>query len=580
MDLEAQAKTAETAKKTAITAMETLETQVGDLDKEVTQDRQALDALGDVTLEEEQASNALEKLDQTARELKALKAKFGRLETLEVEYQGKCQTYQTLSQTAKEEECHWHTLHTAFLDQQAGILAQTLEAGAPCPVCGACDHPNPAVLSASATTKEDVDAAKTVADEAREKAEKASGEAGKLKGNLEELEQAFTKEAAELLPVIEDVLMADLLESQEKTTKSQQKQAKAELAVITEKGKTAKTLKEKLPEKEATLTQHKADFETAKQTLAAQQASYDALTQQIQAQKNSLQYESHQQVSDVIAAEKTKMTAYEQQLKTAQELLQTCEAEKNTLEGKMASLVETQEEAVDLKKLQEDMDVCKTQETALKIQDRTLHARREHNQTLGASLQKNGDASTTTHTKLMWMESLSKTANGKLTGKERIALETFVQATYFDRVLVKASSRMMDMSQGQFDLIRRKEGGMQGQVGLDLDVIDHYNGTVRSVKSLSGGESFKASLSLALGLADEIQSAAGGVQLDTMFVDEGFGSLDEDSLRQAITVLENLSDGHRLVGIISHVRELKERIDKQILVKKEPTGGSKATIVV
>jgi exonuclease SbcC len=118
---------------------------------------------------------------------------------------------------------------------------------------------------------------------------------------------------------------------------------------------------------------------------------------------------------------------------------------------------------------------------------------------------------------------------------------------------------------------------MRGQTGLELDVIDHYNGTERSVKTLSGGESFKASLALALGLSDEVQMST-GIQLDTLFVDEGFGSLDPESLNQAYNTLAGLTEGNRLVGIISHVAELKERIDKQIVVTKEKSGGSKAVI--
>ena len=110
------------------------------------------------------------------------------------------------------------------------------------------------------------------------------------------------------------------------------------------------------------------------------------------------------------------------------------------------------------------------------------------------------------------------------------------------------------------------------KAGLDLNVIDHYNGTERSVKTLSGGESFQASLSLALGLSDEIQASAGGIRLDSMFVDEGFGSLDEESLEQALKALAGLADGKRLVGIISHVSELKERIDNKIIVTKQCNG--------
>ena len=115
---------------------------------------------------------------------------------------------------------------------------------------------------------------------------------------------------------------------------------------------------------------------------------------------------------------------------------------------------------------------------------------------------------------------------------------------------------------------------------MEMDVIDHYNGTQRSVKSLSGGESFQASLALALGLSDEIQSSAGGIRLDTMFVDEGFGSLDEESLAKAMGALGDLAQGNRLVGIISHVSELKEKIDKQIVVRKDRIGGSRVELVV
>jgi len=156
-----------------------------------------------------------------------------------------------------------------------------------------------------------------------------------------------------------------------------------------------------------------------------------------------------------------------------------------------------------------------------------------------------------------------------------------VQMTYFDRIINRANTRFMMMSDGQYELKRRIESANnRSQSGLELDVIDHYNGSRRSVKTLSGGESFKASLSLALGLSDEIQSSAGGIKLDTMFVDEGFGSLDEDSLAQAIRALSSLADGNRLVGIISHVNELKERIEKQIVVKKQQAGGSCINIVI
>ena len=159
-------------------------------------------------------------------------------------------------------------------------------------------------------------------------------------------------------------------------------------------------------------------------------------------------------------------------------------------------------------------------------------------------------------------------------------METYIQMTFFDRILQRANLRLLVMSGGQYELKRRREAeNNRSQSGLELDVIDHYNGSRRSVRTLSGGESFQASLSLALGLSDEVQSAAGGIRLDTMFVDEGFGSLDEEALRQAIRALTGLAEGNRLVGIISNVSELKDRIDKQIVVTKDRLGGSRAEIV-
>ena len=174
------------------------------------------------------------------------------------------------------------------------------------------------------------------------------------------------------------------------------------------------------------------------------------------------------------------------------------------------------------------------------------------------------------------MKALSNTANGNLTGKEKIALEIYVQRFYFERILRYANVRLMTISGGQYELSLKKEPvNQKSQSGLELDVIDHYNGSMRSVKTLSGGESFQASLSLALGLADEIQSSSGGIQLDTMFVDEGFGSLDEEALNQAMRVLHGLADSKRLVGIISHVGELKQQIEKQLIVTKEKSGEKK-----
>ena len=210
-----------------------------------------------------------------------------------------------------------------------------------------------------------------------------------------------------------------------------------------------------------------------------------------------------------------------------------------------------------------------------------MHTRISSNETALCNIQTRSEEVVQLEQRMTWMRALSNTANGNLTGKEKVMLETYVQMTYFDRILTRANTRFMVMSGGQYELKRRMEAeNNRSQSGLELNVIDHYNGTERSVKTLSGGESFQASLSLALGLSDEIQSSAGGIRLDTMFVDEGFGSLEEESLQQAIRALADLSDGNRLVGIISHVSDMKDKIDKQIIVRKERSGGRRVEIRV
>lgn len=175
--------------------------------------------------------------------------------------------------------------------------------------------------------------------------------------------------------------------------------------------------------------------------------------------------------------------------------------------------------------------------------------------------------------KYLDISSMSKTANGRLEGKQKINFETYVQAAYFIQIIDEANKRFYDMSGKRYRLLRKEEGNIRSATGLELNVLDTWTGKVRSVKSLSGGESFMAALSLALGFSDIIQNYSGGIEIDTMFVDEGFGTLDSEALEQSIITLTKLTAGNRLVGIISHVDELKTRIDKQIIVKKDIKGS-------
>lgn len=273
---------------------------------------------------------------------------------------------------------------------------------------------------------------------------------------------------------------------------------------------------------------------------------------------------------------------YEKALEKAQQALTDFRKKADELNGRIAELEKQLEEkcVINVETEEERRRSLSMTKTELSQRLKAVNVRIAANRTALENIRKKSVALAELEHKWSWVKALSNTANGNITGKEKIMLETYIQMTYFDRILIRANTRLMVMTGGQYELKRRRVSeNNRSKSGLELDVIDHYNGTERSIKSLSGGESFKASLSLALGLSDEIQASAGGIKLDTMFVDEGFGSLDEESLQQAVRALAELTEGNRLVGIISHVSELKEKIDKQIVVRKERTGGSRVSIV-
>lgn len=229
----------------------------------------------------------------------------------------------------------------------------------------------------------------------------------------------------------------------------------------------------------------------------------------------------------------------------------------------------------DMEQLEAERQRLENQKRQTDESMRTLTARLGANEPIARALEKSITGAAVYQQDYLLISNLSKTANGELAGKQKLAFEQYVQASYFNRILVEANKRLKIMTNSRFELLRREDAAdLRSQTGLEIDVLDHYTGRVRSVKSLSGGESFKASLSLALGLSDVIQSCAGGVEIDTLFIDEGFGALDSESLEQAIQTLAGLASGNRLVGIISHVSELKERIDRQINIKKTVYGSS------
>lgn len=489
--------------------------------------------------------------------------------------------YSEYSRLAIQKRAEYEALNKAYLDEQAGILAETLSDGIPCPVCGALTHPCPANKSEHAPTKAELDKYKKSVDKAEKEASEASVEAGRYKGSFDEKKTTVEKTASILLPGtafdnIPAVLSARMEAVEEILSGLSKLILEAESKV-----KRKKELDELLPKEQENEKIVTADISEMQNLLATKNAEKKSLEERISALSGKLKFESKVAAQIMIGKLKNQKEALKESLEKAQKNFDKCN---ETVTALKAKIEETEKLLQDKQEI--DIDVQKavkltlTQEkNAVAEKRQTVVTRVTSNQTTLKNITgKDADIGAIGE-RLIWVKALSNTANGNIQGKEKIMLETYIQMNYFDRIISRANTRFMIMSSGQYELKRRIEAeNNRSQSGLELDVIDHYNGTQRSVKTLSGGESFKASLSLALGLSDEIQSSAGGIKLDTMFVDEGFGSLDEESLQQAMRVLMDLSDGERLVGIISHVSELKDRIDKQIIVAKDKSGGSRATI--
>ena len=588
--------------------------------------------------------------------------------------------YEQVRAQSEQMEETYRRKNRAFLDEQAGVLAQSLTEGQPCPVCGALHHPAPAQLSGGASTEAELEEAKAAWEAAQQAAQEASMAAGTQRAALKEREKQLIQAMAdhidsptldtarEQLTACQEDVLGDLtrlhqalmdLEAQlvhraeleqeiahreEVLTELEGQAAKLQETInlaevdqsalcgqrrqledalcrdlsahlencpleaaptaitqaLTEiMGKTAllaereqaladklrrkQELGQQIPVAEQELRRLEETAAKVREELAGARSRQKEMAGQIQARRDKLPFPNEESAREKITVLREEHQSLTHALALAQETASERQKELAAADAAMEELRRLLESAqtVDVEALQQQSQDLARQRTEESEAQKAVHTRLVTNQTALNHIRERAADLEKLEERYRWMRALSNTVNGNLTGKEKIALETYIQMTFFDRILQRANLRLLVMSGGQYELKRRKEAeNNRSQSGLELDVIDHYNGSERSVKSLSGGESFKASLSLALGLSDEVQSAAGGIRLDTMFVDEGFGSLDEESLAQAIRALTGLTEGNRLVGIISHVSELKEKIEKQIIVTKEKTGGSRVEIVV
>lgn len=540
-------------------------------------------------LEEEKAglkdtANRLAERTAAQSEQKAVCKALSDLQDLERDAASARDNYEKARRTFEDAQKTYNTaadrsrhLEGLYFSAQAGILATQLEPGKPCPVCGSTEHPAPASLSEEVPEKQAVDTAKQRAETEREAMEKASGDAAAAKATLEEKEGLLQKARAPYDPntPVEALLASANAELRERDGKVTEAQRAAERLSAIEKE--LPDLRKQKDDLQKTAADEAQSAAVAEEQVRAHKVQQEQLLQKLPYQSRNRAEQALKEKKDRLAAQNDTFASAKEAFEAAQTARTGLESRRKTLQEGLkgfdaAAAEQRAKEAAELTKEAEALDAALS----------ALTHRVKTNAGLLEQLEETWKKLSKAREKLQWVRDLDNVLNGKLTGADKLKLDTYVQAVYFDQVLALANRRLLKMTDGQYELARQTEAAdKRSGYALNLDVIDHYGDVSRrSVKTLSGGESFLASLALALGLSDLIQERAGGVQLDALFVDEGFGSLDSEALEKAVGTLAELGSEHRLVGIISHVAELEDRIDRKVLVEKRPAGGSTASIIV
>lgn len=587
--------------------------------------RRELQTLGSVEAELATKQAAQEANARKQSELRSLQENYEALSRKHRALKTAQEDLKTAMTRFEEADASYKERNRAFLCEQAGILARDLKPGDTCPVCGHAitEESHLAILSEAAPTEADVQKAQKLSEQLRMEMEEKSRTAMGRKGEYEASAQHVLQQCAALLgdvkmqnpdapEVTEACEGAPQLPSEQTAAEAPTGTVMVTAAALNEgyqrmraacadaqaaagvleaavkelmlQAKRKTGLEEQIPAAEQKLEELNEQIRQAEAREIELQAAQKAARDEIEKQQVKLPFPTEREARAEISRLDGLRTRADAALAQAEQALR---AEEKTLAELHGSLQQLSEQVKTAEGAQYDAGTERAEQTrlsGLRQQRRAeadgVIARIENNKAQLTRIKEGAAELSEKERHYAWMSELSNTANGTVAGSEKMTLETYIQTTYFDRILRRANTRLMIMSDAQYELVRRKSAdNIKSQSGLELDVLDHYNGTLRSVKTLSGGESFKASLSLALGLSDEISSSVGGIRLDTMFVDEGFGSLDEDSLHAAIQALAELTEGHRLVGIISHVGELKQQIDKQLVVTKDRAGGSQVEVI-
>lgn len=500
----------------------------------------------------------------------------------------------------------------SFLRAQAGIMAGDLEEGKKCPVCGSLSHPEPAKLSLEAATQEEVKAKKKIAEDLVKELEKVGSDCSHIKGKLE-TEKSMYEESGKKISDLVDYNDYKEVESLSDKLKGEIAELNNKILKYNQFIHENDNISDKIIKCEEKINTNTLEIQSATDKINVNLIEIAKTNTEVEKIKQGLKYPTKQAAQTEINRLNTEIKKYDKASEQLSDKLRKLNEEKKGLEGQIKA-IGNEIESIDTKisghiinlkdKVQnsDKEDIVSENNVVICIEDREIdwqdtqavinekkviekdlevleemsvnaEYRIRNNEKAIANIRKTFNERKNVIKEYLIYQKLSNVANGMISGKDKITFERYVQGTYFEYIINAANKRLTEMTDGRYELLKKKDNNLKAQTGLELDIKDAYTGKVRGVNTLSGGEAFKASLSMALGLSDVVQGYAGGIKLDSMFIDEGFGSLDHESLEKAINILNDLSDGKRMIGIISHISELNERIDKKIHIEKSNEGS-------
>lgn len=564
-------------------AIEKSRSEIEELKASIASDKKEAEELSDAKLRAQSIRSEREKNSAAIQDVENLQGKLSEAIKASRLYKTAQKEYLDASECQKSSNEDYQRKMKAFLDNQAGILASTLLEGEPCPVCGSTSHPSPAALTSSDITEEELNDARDKAECASDEAKEKSTEAAVKKAELEAVKTEVENLSCQIFGSF-DPKQINVQIAERKNGLEDEKSALLDALDIENRREERRTsIINSLPEEE----KRKDDLEAE---LNSKIAECTERTLQIAVEKSTIERISSKlgdASKDKAEKEISTLTFTLSKRKKAKEdaenALKGTEESRALLKGEIKAVMDYLASNEELSRDEEEDREKDIKATLNSVQNAITTTTSDRNEliTLRENLKTSYEARCSAESEYSRMYKFASILNGSASNTDRISLEAYVQAYYYERILIKANMRLMGMTNGQYELRRKAEkSGGNSKSGLDTTVYDHYSGSERDVSSLSGGETFLASLALALGLSDEVESTAGGIEISSLFIDEGFGSLDDECLRRALSALSELSKTDKKIGLISHVQELKDAIDDKIIIKKDPIRGSRIELEV